>query len=54
MITNIEKIIESDFPQLITLFKEFAEFEKLPDKMAHTVDKMKEEKDFFNGFTIKD
>lgn len=54
MITSIQEIVESDFPQLIDLFKEFAEFEKYPDKMVNTVDKMKDEKDFLNGFTVKD
>ncbi len=54
MTAKIEKINESDFEILISFFIEFAIFEKLPDKMINTVDKMKEEKDFFNGFTLKD
>ena len=50
---RIEKILESDFEQLLVLFSEFAEFEKLPYKMVNTLEKMKEESEFFNGFTVK-
>ena len=49
-----ECIRESHFDQLITLFQEFALFEKLPDRMTNTVEQMKREKDFFHGFVAKD
>jgi len=36
---NVRKGIDSDFPQINALFKEFAEFEKLSEKMTNTVSK---------------
>lgn len=47
-------IAEKDFEALIKLFQEFAAFQKAPHKMVNTLQKMKEEKDFLQGFTIKD
>jgi len=51
---TIQPITESDFEELITLFKEFATFEKLPDSMINSVEKMKNEKEYLNGFTARD
>lgn len=51
---KIEKITESDFEALVALFQEFALFEKLPEKMTNSVDRMKTEKDYIQGFTAKD
>lgn len=51
---NIERIKEDDYEELAALFLEFATFEKLPERMINTVDKMKEEKDYFHGFTARD
>ena len=50
---RIEAIEERDFPELVALFKEFALFEKLPEKMLNSVDRMEHEKNFINGFTVK-
>ncbi len=50
---TIRSSVESDFPQLIDLFKEFATFEKLPEKMINSVDRMIREKDFFNCFVAE-
>jgi hypothetical protein len=36
----IRNINESDFEQLLGLFKEFAVFERLTDKMTNSVEKM--------------
>lgn len=47
---NIREAQVSDFESIHALFKEFAEFEKLPEKMTNTVDRMIAEKDFFNCF----
>jgi ribosomal protein S18 acetylase RimI-like enzyme len=47
---KIRKIEESDFTELISLFKEFALFEKAPEKMTNTIEKMKDDKEFINGF----
>lgn len=51
---KIEEIVEEDFETLIELFMELAVFENLPEKMINSVERMKTEKDFFRGFTIKD
>lgn len=53
MNVRIDRIQERDFEELISLFKEFAEFENLSDRMVNTVEKMKAEKDLFNGFIIR-
>jgi len=47
---KIRNAEEFDFPQIVNLFKEFALFEKRPEKMTNSVKKMTEEKDFFNCF----
>lgn len=54
MTYRIVKITDEDFDTLVSLFHEFALFEKLPEKMINTVERMKEEKDFINGFVVKD
>lgn len=45
---TIRAVDEKDFPQLVDLFSEFALFEKMPDKMVNSVDRMIAERDFFN------
>jgi len=50
MIVSVRKINEIDFPLLISLFKEFAIFEKLPEKMTNSVEQMLTEKEHLNGF----
>lgn len=47
---RIREIKEKDFKELILLFQEFADFEKLPDKMTYSVEQMNLEKEFINGF----
>lgn len=47
---TIREIKADDFTGLISLFTEFATFEKTPEKMANTVDRMTVEQEFFNGF----
>ena len=47
---NIRLATENDFEQLIVLFKEFALFEKVPEKMINSTEQMRKEKDFFNCF----
>ena len=54
MTIHIEPIQEKDFEELISLFQEFATFEKLPDMMTNSVEKMKEEKEYFRGFVARD
>ncbi len=47
---EIRPIEEKDFEQIIVLFKEFALFEKLPEKMTNSVEQIKQERDLFNCF----
>jgi len=50
MTVTIRKIEESDYLVLISLFKEFALFEKLPVKMTNSVEQMLREKEYLSGF----
>jgi ribosomal protein S18 acetylase RimI-like enzyme len=50
---TIRRIGEPDFEQLLGLFREFAAFELLPDRMTNSVEQMKEEKAFFRGFVAE-
>jgi GNAT superfamily N-acetyltransferase len=47
---TIRQIKVDDYVELISLFTEFAIFEKLPEKMINSVDKMIAEQEYFNGF----
>ena len=46
----LRRFDEADFEQLLTLFKEFSVFEKRPHQMFNNLERMMEEKDFFQGF----
>lgn len=50
---KIRKGNEEDYPQIIELFKEFADFQNISDKMINSVEKMTKEKDFFNCFVAE-
>jgi len=50
MTVTIRPIEERDYATLILLFQEFACFEKLPEKMTNSVEKMLAEKEFLTGF----
>ncbi|HCO67993.1 MAG TPA: GNAT family N-acetyltransferase [Dysgonomonas sp.] len=50
---NIRKAIEADYNQIHALFMEFAEFEKLPEKMINTVERMKAEQQYFNCWVVE-
>jgi GNAT superfamily N-acetyltransferase len=51
---TIREIKKKDFPELIEIFQEFAEFEKLPDMMINSVEQMETESDFIHGFVVVD
>lgn len=53
-VMSIRKIEETDYATLILLFKEFALFEKLPDKMTNSVEQMLLEKEHLTGFVAVD
>lgn len=54
MTIYIQPIQEKDFEELASLFQEFATFEKVPEMMTNSVEKMKEEKEYFHGFVARD
>ncbi len=45
---------ENDFPRMLALFQEFAHFEKRPEKMINTLDKMHKQKDHFMAIVAVD
>jgi GNAT superfamily N-acetyltransferase len=53
MEVTIRNAEEHDFNQIIDLFKEFAAFEKLSEKMVNTAERMKTEKDLFNCYVAE-
>ena len=44
---TIREATEEDFPAIISLIKELAEYERSPDKVTNTVEQMKQEKELF-------
>jgi GNAT superfamily N-acetyltransferase len=50
---KIRSAEESDFTQLLELFKEFAEFEKQPDSVTNSVDRMMKESDLLKCFVAE-
>lgn len=50
---KIRSAEESDFVQILDLFKEFALFENLPDRMTNSLERMMQEKEFFNCFVAE-
>ena len=53
MFINVREVEERDFPQLVALFQEFAKFEKVPERMINSVEKMLREKDLFHCFVAE-
>lgn len=51
---TIQSVQESDFAELIELQKEFAIFQKTPEKFTNTLERMLAEKEHFNAFIAKD
>jgi GNAT superfamily N-acetyltransferase len=50
---SIRKAAEDDFPAILSLIKELAEFEKSPGKVTNTVDRMKTEKSLFHSYVAE-
>jgi GNAT superfamily N-acetyltransferase len=50
---DIRSAEESDFSQILELFKEFAAFEKQPDAVTNSVDRMIKEKDHLSCFVAE-
>ncbi len=53
MAHRIRNIQAGDFPILIELFEEFAHFEKTPEKMTNSLDKIVAQQDFLKGFVAE-
>jgi GNAT superfamily N-acetyltransferase len=53
MAVNIRKALEKDYPAVLSLIKELAEFEKAPEKVTNSVEQMKLENSFFDCFVAE-
>src|SRR5689334_9471961 len=49
----IRKATEQDFPEILSLVKGLAIFQKTPEKVTNTVEQMLEEKDLFKCFVAE-
>ncbi len=49
----IREATENDFPAILSLINELAEFEKAPEKVTNTLDQMVNEKDLFGCFVAE-
>ena len=54
MSIEIRPVQDSDFPQLVALFQEFAHFQQTPDKMVNRLERMQAEKEHFRAFVALD
>ncbi len=50
---KIRPIKNADYEDLISMFVEFATFQKMPDSVTNSVNQMAEESDFLNGFVVE-
>lgn len=50
---KIRKYNENDIPAIIGLIKDLALFEKAPDKVTNSVERMKNEQEYFNCFVAE-
>lgn len=50
---KIREATEEDFPVILELIKELAEFEKAPEKVTNTVEQMRNEKDLFRCIVVE-
>ncbi len=50
---KIRPIERVDYKNMISMFKEFATFQKMSDKMINSVEQMNEESELVNGFVIE-
>ena len=50
---KIRPIEETDYEELISMFKEFATFQKMPDKMINSVEQMTTESIYLTGFVVE-
>ena len=50
---TVRPATEDDFPAVLSLIKELAEFERAPEKVTNSVEQMKEEQDLFRCFVAE-
>ncbi len=50
---TIRKAIKKDYPAILELIKELAEFEKAPEKVINTVERMNEEDQYFEALVVE-
>lgn len=53
MSTTIRNIKPGDFPDLISMFREFALFQKEPEQMINTIDQMSADQELVKGFVAE-
>ena len=47
---SLRPAVENDYPAIVEMFREFAHFEHLDERLTNTVEQMKNEMEFFNCF----
>ena len=50
MNVTLRSAVENDYPAIVEMFKEFAHFENLDERLTNTVERMKKETEYFNCF----
>lgn len=53
MSIHIRKATKADFPEILSLIKELAVFEKAPEKVTNSVEQMEQEKDLFECYVAE-
>jgi len=51
---TLRPAVENDYPAIVEMFKEFAHFENLDERLTNTVERMKTETEYFNCFVAVD
>src|SRR5512133_418211 len=50
---NIREATEADFPAILSMIRELADFERAPEKVTNSVEQMNREKDLFRCFVAE-
>jgi len=50
---SIRPAVLSDYPNILELFREFSVYQKLPERMKNSLEKMNEEQDYFHCFVAE-
>ena len=49
----IRPALVPDYPEMLELFREFSVYQKLPERMKNSLEKMEEEQDFLHAFVAE-